>query len=239
MRHEAQVLLVHAHAERVGGGDDVETPREEVVLRPHSLRVSEPGVIPAGAQAAALETLHPEIDVLPGGGVDDAGQADLAQQPIEGAGLVGARPARFDGESQIGALEPGHDLQRVRQAKLSGDVGAHLRGRRGRERRGRYTEIPLEVAEAAVIRTKIMPPLADAVRLVHDQADDSGARQGRPERRARQPLWRDVRETQPPRREVGLRRGALGSREPGVHRGRRQAARPQPIDLVLHEGDER
>ena len=79
MRHEAQVLLVHPHAEGVGGGDHLEAARQEVVLHPRPLGVAHPRVVPPGPQAPALEMRRPDLDVLAGRGVDDAGRPDLVQ----------------------------------------------------------------------------------------------------------------------------------------------------------------
>ena len=96
-----------------------------------------------------------------------------------------------------------------------------------------------EGSDPAVVRPEIVPPLADAVGLVHHQPRHPDAGQGGAERGAREPLRRDVHQPQPPGGQVALRGGALGGCEPRVQRGRGDPPRPEAVDLVLHEGDER
>ena len=76
------------------------------------------------------------------------------------------------------------------------------------------------------------------MRLVHDQPRDPETRQHRPKGPARQPLRRNVDQTQPSAGEIPFRRGALGGPEAGVNPGRGDAARSQAVHLVLHERDE-
>src|SRR5207245_4828964 len=144
---------------------------------------------------------------------DDAGRPDLAQQAIEGADLVGSRPAWIDGERQVGALESRHDLQRIRQVKLPGEVGADLRRRGGGERGDGNSELLPEAAEPAVVRPEVMPPLADAVRLVHHKPRNPDAGQAGAERAAREPLRCYVHKPEPPGAQTGLHSGALGRSE--------------------------
>ena len=84
-----------------------------------------------------------------------------------------------------------------------------------------------------------MSPLADAMGLVDHQTSHAGPLERVPERAAPETLGGDVEQRQAARREVRLDGAALLGREPAVQGARRDAARPQRVHLILHEGDER
>ncbi len=84
-----------------------------------------------------------------------------------------------------------------------------------------------------------MPPLADAMGLVHDQPSRPGPRERGTESRVPEPLRGHVDQIECARPQSRLRRLALGRRHAGVQRGRRQSARTQRVHLVFHQCDER
>ena len=97
------------------------------------------------------------------------------------------------------------------------------------------------IGQAAVVGTEVVPPLRDAVRLVHGEARQRAAPTRSPgERFGREALGRDVEEAELsiprarrwPRAAPPARR-ASGARPP------RMPLRFKLVHLVLHEGDER
>ena len=169
MGDEADVRLVHAHAERVGGGDGVDASRQKRVLHTDALLVRHSGVIAAGAKPVAGQDLGPQLDGLAGGGVDDARRPDLRDQPGERRRLLFPAAAGLDGKRQVRALEAGDEVERIAEAELDGDVGPYIGRGRGGESRRRYAQVGAEPREPPVVGPEIVPPLADAVRLVHYQ----------------------------------------------------------------------
>jgi hypothetical protein len=239
VRHEAQVALVDPHAEGVGGGDHLDAAREEIVLHAGALVVPQPAVVLPRPEAPLLEMQSPQRHVLPGRRVDDAGRPRVPQQRLEGARLVAARPQRLHREGQVRALEAGDHFERPLQTELARDVGPDFGSGGGGERRGRHAEDFAQLSQARVVGAEVMPPLADAVRLVHDQPRHARPRERRAEPRLRQPLGRDIEQRQLSLHEGTLRGGALGPAHPGMDRRGGQAARLQSVHLVLHQRDER
>ncbi len=72
MDHIADVGLVDAHAEGVGGHHHLDPVEEEVLLILPPLLRLQPGVVAGCGDAGALEELADLLHVLPGGAVDDA-----------------------------------------------------------------------------------------------------------------------------------------------------------------------
>jgi hypothetical protein len=77
------------------------------------------------------------------------------------------------------------------------------------------------------------------VSLVDGDEPRRAALHGAAERRCRQPLGRDVQEPDAPGRDRGEPIALLGLRDRRVDEGRRDPARLERLDLVLHERDER
>jgi len=90
--------------------------------------------------------------------------------------LVGAAAHVHDGEREIRALEAVTNSTGDVKPSCPRDVGAHVGGRRRGERRHRRGELLAEGRRAGGSLAEVVPPLADAVRLVHDQARAARAR---------------------------------------------------------------
>ncbi len=91
--------------------------------------------------------------------------AAMAREHVEQLPLQ--RRAREHPIDQVRPVERSDELDGIRKAKLRGDIPAHARRRRGgigvqadpRQRLAQPSQLP-------VFGTEIVPPLADAVRLV-------------------------------------------------------------------------
>ena len=196
-------------------------------------------MVPPGTEAEAREIVRPQLDRLPRGRVDDPGRAHLRHQAREGSGLLLATAAGLDREREVGTLEAGDEVERIAKGELCRDVRSHLGRGGGGERGGRHAQLGAEPGKPPVVGPEIMAPLADAVRLVDDQAGRSDAAQRVAECAAAESLRRDVQQAQASGRQLGFHVRALVGHEARVQRGRRDTACAEPVDLVLHQRDER
>ena len=98
--------------------------------------------------------------------IDDAAVVSMrlhkAQQLLVGAIF------RLHAISEIGPIETGDITTWPSQAKLLDDIGLHSPGRSGGERhqRCRWKELA-QLSKLAILRPKVMAPLANAMRLVN------------------------------------------------------------------------
>ena len=119
------------------------------------------------------------------------------------------------------------------------DVGRHRGGRCSRQcQDGADAEISGDMGQSQVFRTKVMPPLRDAVGLVHRHHRDPGPRKPRDELFVQQPFGRDVEQLQGASADAVIHAGCLGRVERGIEPRRRNAPQPERLDLILHQGDQ-
>ena len=132
MGHRPDVGLVDAHAERVGGDDDLDLAIHEAPLRLGAGVAGQAGVVGGDLDAQrAGERLGERVGAAPRPGVDDrrAGRR-VFQRGGDPAVLVGRRAARHDAERQIRPVKASRDADRVCEVQARGDVGRDLRRRR-------------------------------------------------------------------------------------------------------------
>ena len=144
---------------------------------------------------------------------------------------------------EVGTIERTHFLERIAQPELRHDVAAHAAGRgRGEGMDAGLRQQRAHLAEPAVLRAEVVPPLADAVRLVDGDEAHAHLRQPAHEAVAAvadQALGRHVQQAR-----VSLAHGAhdvalLVLVEGAVVAGGRHAVGVQAVHLVLHQRDER
>ena len=172
-----------------------------------------------------------------------AGSASGSAQRLGDQRALLVRRRAGDGEGEVGPVEAGGHLQRLAQPEPAGDVDRHPRRGRGGggHDRGR-AQVARGVGEAEVVGPEVVPPLRHAVRLVDHEQPDPGlahaARRSRARRTARAPR----RAAAAPRRPRASSTSALApesccaltSADPIA-----QPARPQRLDLVLHQRHQR
>ena len=150
-------------------------------------------VVAGGRECPSLRSISLHgIDVFAGGAVDDAALAGVAAHIVRHKGVLAA--GGLDPVVEVGAVKPGNDNLRVAQTQRLGDVVLDLAGGCGRKRTddGPPGQAVDEVQDAQVAGAEILPPLADAVGLVHRQHGNFGRRGKALEGGAFQPLRRDV-----------------------------------------------
>jgi hypothetical protein len=145
--------------------------------------------------------------------------------------------APHDREGEVRPIEPGRDPHRIAQPEAPDDVGRDTRSRRGGGREdGARPDRPGDLAEAKVVGSEVVPPLAHAVGLIHDEQADLGLAEPVDKARCREPLRGDVQHVDlPPDRP--LQRGAV--RGPVALRVDELRAPAEALDLIHHQRDER
>ena len=239
MGDEPDVRLVDAHSERVGGDDDARLPTHEAFLHRRPLGVGHAGVVAHGVDIRGAQDAHHLLDVLAGGGVDDAGPARPRQRD-ETAQLVLVAGHAQHLDEEVGPVEPGHEYPRIAQLECVGDVAAHFRRRGGGQGEDAFRANLLACpGELLVLRPEVVSPGGDAVRLVDREERDREVGHGREEGRGLEPFRSHVHEAvfAPAQRALTVLPFAL--RQRAVHERGRDSACAQRIDLVFHQGDER
>ena len=181
-----------------------------------------------------------------GQGVDDAGPRQLVQvlgQPAEPL-LRGGQ--LHHAQAQAFPVQRAAQHQRLAVGP-AGQLLGHVPGdprvgrRRGGEHRHAGRQVLQHRAEPPVIRPEVMPPVGDAVRLVHDQHARGGGELGQDE-------VAEARVVQPLRADQQQVHGACGDLRvdlvPVRHVGRVHGPGLQPgpgrrLDLVAHQREQR
>ena len=236
---EGDVGLVDAHAESVGGHHHRPAVELEVVLIAAALGVGQAGVVAGGGQAGGAQRIADLFHIGAGGAVDDAAFAPaLLQQGQQGVFLAfGAQHVKI----QVGAVKAGDHLHRVVQAQQPHDVRPHLGGGRGGKSRHRRApgQCGDKVGDGQVAGAEVLPPLGDAVGLVHRHHRD-GQRGGQcPEAGAGQPLRRDVQQLVRPSAGLCHDLRHFGGVQRAVQAGGGHAGLFQRRHLVFHQRDQR
>ena len=175
VQDEANVGLVDAHAEGVGGDDDRALALHEALLAALAIGLGHAGVVSADdALGQLLLKVGGEFfDGLAGGAVDDAGSGRRRRDRCsEGAIFLAIVAKEAGGVAQVGPVESGDVHLRRAQFQVRDDVGADLRRRGGGERDGDgRAEGLANFGQAHVFGAEVVSPEADAVGLVdHEEA---------------------------------------------------------------------
>ncbi len=151
--------------------------------------------------------------------------------------------AREHAIDEVRPIERSDELDRILEPELRRDVATNAR--RGGRRVGMEADAGKEAAEPAelpVLGTEVVPPLADAVRLVDGNELHVALRESRQKpvaALAGEPLRRDIQQSVATFAQAGrYRRLLVGAERAVVERGRHAVA-DERIDLILHQGDER
>ena len=170
--------------------------------------------------------------------VNDAAFATLilniAQQ------LIGRLKFFYQRVANIGAIEAADLDQRVLHMQQVDNVVARgfIGGRSQRHHR-QLRETLTQLAQRAILRTEVVSPLRNTVRLVNRQHCRLPVRQALEEVIHHQTLRRDVEQLHPPGSAVRHHLLLLLTRHRGVEARRRHAVGQQLIDLIFHQGNQR
>ncbi|MBZ5534960.1 MAG: hypothetical protein LAO31_03310 [Acidobacteriia bacterium] len=146
---------------------------------------------------------------------------------------------RSEKKKKVLPIESGDKEPGLAKAELEGDVAANFgRGRGGECNHAGATQVLDRGLEPQVIGTKVMPPLGNAVRLVHCEQVHLKAREPFGKHPAPKALRRYVEEfvgTAAERRDAD---SLFFQSQRGVDEGGGNRAPGQGVDLVLHQSDQ-
>ena len=144
-----------------------------------------------------------------------------------------------DGEVQVLPPETGDDDSGVAQLEGAQDVLAHgVRGRSGEGNGLGVAQLRAGAAQAQVVRAEVMPPLAQAVRLINGQQGDGHAAQQAHEALLRKAFRSNINNLQTSGAQIPHHLSVFVRAQGGVDRGSGDVALLQGIHLVLHQRDE-
>ena len=204
-----------------------------------SLLAVEPRVIGQRVDAQAPQILCQAIDLGARAAIDDAARAATLRGD-EARELAQFVAPLCKGEREIGTREGTHEDLRLPRKKHLRNVGARARccARRDREDR-RIAELTRDLAQPAILGTKIVPPGGNAMGLVDRQQRHAPLGEQRQSPTLREPLGRDIEQLDTTRSDTraGLHviRVILGRMQ-----GRSGEARlRERAQLIAHQRDER
>ena len=238
---EAHVGLVDAHAEGDGGHDDVDFLHQEVILRLCACGGVQSGVVALRLDVVGAQHLGQVFHLLARETVDDAALAGVLLDESHDilVDVLGLLPHLV---VEVGAVERRLELLGVDDAQVLLDVGAHLVGGGGGERNhGCRANLVDDGPDAAVLRTEVVAPLRDTVRLVDGIERHFHRAQELHVVLFRQALRRHIEQLGAPAADVGLHLvdGRLGERRvEEVGRALVLAQVRDEVHLVLHQRDE-
>ena len=161
---------------------------------------------------------------------------DLQELPVEGAAAQHAI-------CQVRPIERTDQHLRVLQPQLGDDVAPDAFGRRRGERVQRdIGKIVPQASELPILRPKIVAPLADAVGFIDRDEPHAALPQHAPESLtafAHEPLGRYVEQPATILVQAGDHGVARVRRQRAVEIRRGNAVDAQPVDLILHQRDQR
>ena len=238
MHHQPHIRLVDPHAERIGSHHHAFFSLDPLAQSPRADRSRQARVVFSGRDAVFFQ--HPRRSQHLGTCTAIHDGASLRVFPQQFQQLGGDR---FVFHHLVGNVFPAerlaHHLEILGKTQASADIGRCFSGSGSREGdRGDGEEIP-RPDDLAVSRAEVVPPLGDAVRLVHCQK-----RYRKVARHPRKTLGgdafgREIQELERPVRCLVEAQGDLGSRKRTVDAGRRDSFSGEGFHLVFHQGDER
>jgi hypothetical protein len=205
MHDEAQVGLVDAHAEGVGGDHHAGAALHEGVLCGMALGRAQLAVVQADGEALSGQRGVHLLGGAHGGGVDDAGLLATPQHILQGLQLVVGLGQGQHGVVQVAAPDAGIDGAAAADVQQPRDFRGGL-GRRGggQCQHRRLAERAQRRPDLQEGRPKVMAPFDDAVGLVHRHRRDAAAAHQRPGSAMAAPGPSDTRQA---RHASAVRRG--------------------------------
>ncbi len=176
MGDEAHIRLVNAHAEGDGSDHHDAIFAQKTGLVPCPGGRIQTGVIRQGRDALRLQVFGGLLDTLSAECVDDPGgtvrlRSDEAQQ------LFARVELRLDLILNVRSIKTRHKHFCAMQRQALDDLGPGLKGGGGRQRHTWHAREPFaECAEVEIVRTEVVPPLRNTVRLVNRDHAELAAR---------------------------------------------------------------
>ena len=241
MDHKPHVGLVDAHAEGIGRHHDLHPVVEEIVLiLPPGIRIQF-GVVGCRTDSPALQQAGGLVHLPGGTAIDDARIVPLPEHKFEqNFGLLaGQGPA--GGKIEVGPVEAGGHLVGGVEFQMGADVLPHM-GRGGGRKGSHHRALGQAVhkcLDAQVAGAEVLPPLTDAVGLVHRDHADLPLLRKPLEARHLQPLRSHIDDLIPPLPGAAEHQGLLVVRQAVVQESCRHTGLYQRPHLILHQAHQR
>ena len=236
---EGNVGFVNAHAERIGRHDHRRAVGDEILLRFGAQLVGHPRVVAHRVHAAVVQHGGHFLHALARAAVDDAALPPVLRQKAAQLRVAILRPAHL--KKEIRPVEPRQNVVWILQFQQPDDVRADgLRRRRGEGAQARPPgQLAQKRRDLQIAGAEILPPLADAVRLIDDDLRDFRALRKAEERIGQQPLRRDVDDFIRAAPRVLQRERILARGQGAVEIRRANAVLQQREHLIAHQRNER
>ena len=235
MDHEPHVRFVDAHAEGVGTHHYPCPSGFPVLLAEGPDLRGNACMVERGGNAGGAEHPGGFFCPLPVAYIHDARPGDTAAHGKKLPVLVLALP---DDIGEVGPLESGFEEILLPESEPVHDVVRDGGRRRGREGDHRRLHGSPQHTDLEVFRAEIVPPLRDAVRLVHD--DEGDVQDGKVvlEQPGLDALGGDIQELVVAVGRVVQRQVHFAAVHPGMDGDGPDPPGSEVLDLVLHQGDE-
>ncbi len=222
MRHIAHVRLVDPHAERHRRHKGKAVLGQERILVLRAYPRLHPGMIGQRANALLVQPFSCRLDLLARQAIDDPACALVLLEKVQKLRLH--LLALHDGVGNVRPVERGREHFRIPQPQPVDDVFPRHRIGRRRQRDPRHAgKIDRKARQLPIFWPEVMPPLADAMRLVDRKEADVRILQHRLEAGRVEPLWRHVEQFQLARMDLVAHHARLIGRQRGIERRRRNA----------------
>ena len=238
MQHKADIGFVDPHAKGIGDHHDPGPVIDEVLLVLFPFPIREPGMIAGGGDLALPQVIANRFHRFPGGAVDNTALPRPGRQKGAQIGVLafGARHLKIE----IGPVKAGGDRERVLQRQQLFNISFHRGGGGGGEsadRRalGKGSDKP---GDFQIAGTEILPPLGNAMSLVHCQQGDSRFPGEAEKIRGRQPLRRHIDDFISPVFSAAKHLPVLLCREGGIEIGGGDPGLAERGHLILHQGNQ-
>ena len=244
MDYETHIRFVDSHTEGNRCHNDIQFLHEEVVLCPGACLGVESGMIGCGLYVIGLQDGGQFFHFLARQAVDDTALASMLLDELDDlpVGIVVAllRPHLV---VQVRTVEGTLELYAILNTQAAHDVRTHLVGSRRRKCDDRSNADRINgMAYLAVLRTEVMSPFRDAMRLVNGIEADFNRPQECNVLLLVQRLRSDIKQFRMPRDDIRTYLVDLGLLQGRVEIMRHTVLLADAVDdihLILHQGDER
>ena len=237
MNHEAYVRFVDAHAECIGRNDHPRLAADPVLLFEAAGQVTHATVVAVGFDPVFLQEFGDGLGLFPRADINDPATRYVVHDTQQVFALV------FGAAYHVGEIRPrkAHLFEvRLAKAQVLHDVGRHFRRRRSSQREDR--RFGLQVAQPRDLQVggpEVVPPLRNAVRLVHGDQRNFHLREAHPKQFAVDPFGGDIEKLHVAVNAVVEDAVDLLPPASSMDRLGQDPAAAQPVDLVFHQRNER
>src|SRR5947209_7272278 len=191
MNNKADIGLVDPHAKSNGRTNHPHVVAQKQFLVSRTRLRVETGVVRLSIDSIRFQARRHALSVVPALTVNNSA---ITRSRVHKAQQLFVRTLlRQNAISEIGTIEAGHVTFRLAQTKLFDDVTPYAwGGSRGQRHQGSLRKQLAQLSKLPILGTKVMSPLADAMRFVNRDLIDVPVFQIRKKAGEHQTLWRNI-----------------------------------------------